>query len=315
MAEAKKTNYGNESISSLKGADRVRKRPGVIFGSDGLDGCEHAVFEILSNSIDEAREGYGDMINVTVMLLIIVGGIGFLVWDELVRIRRAKKWSVYTKLVLITTAALLIGGTLLFCLLEWNNPKTLGAMTVPQKLTAAFCQSVTTRTAGFAGIDQGALTDSGKAVTMLLMLIGGSSGSTAGGLKTVTFIVLMLFLWSRLTGKDSVNVFHRTIPGKQILNAVTLCGLMILLAFFGGTVICATSPASFSDGLFESISALATVGLSTGITPLLSVPAQLLIILYMYFGRVGILTLSLGFLQEKASQNKIKYAETNLLIG
>ena len=259
--------------------------------------------------------GTDTVVVLTLSALIIVGGIGFLVWDELVRIRRAKKWSVYTKLVLITTAALLIGGTLLFCLLEWNNPKTLGAMTVPQKLTAAFFQSVTTRTAGFAGIDQGALTDSGKAVTMLLMLIGGSSGSTAGGLKTVTFIVLMLFLWSRLTGKDSVNVFHRTIPGKQILNAVTLCGLMILLAFFGGTVICATSPASFSDGLFESISALATVGLSTGITPLLSVPAQLLIILYMYFGRVGILTLSLGFLQEKASQNKIKYAETNLLIG
>lgn len=259
--------------------------------------------------------GTDAVVVLTLSALIIIGGIGFLVWDELVRIRRAKKWSVYTKLVLITTAALLIVGTLLFCLLEWNNPKTLGAMTVPQKLTAAFFQSVTTRTAGFAGIDQGALTDSSKAVTMLLMLIGGSSGSTAGGLKTVTFIVLMLFLWSRLTGKDSVNVFHRTIPGKQILNAVTLCGFMILLSFFGGAVICATSPASFSDGLYESISALATVGLSTGITPLLSVPAQFLIILYMYFGRVGILTLSLGFLQEKASQNKIKYAETNLLIG
>ena len=120
------------------------------------------------------------------------------------------------------------------------------------------------------------------------------------------------FLMSKTVRPPKVD---GVISSDEYANAVTLCGLMILLAFFGGTVICATSPASFSDGLFESISALATVGLSTGITPLLSVPAQLLIILYMYFGRVGILTLSLGFLQEKASQNKIKYAETNLLIG
>ena len=260
---------------------------------------------------------YGTDVVVVAVLsaLIVLGGIGFLVWDEVMRIRSPKKWSVYTKLVLISTGTLILGGMALFCLLEWNNPNTLGAMTVPQKLIAAFFQSVTTRTAGFAGIDQGMLTDGGKAVTMVLMLIGGSSGSTAGGLKTVTFFVLMLFLWSRLTGKTTVSIFNRTIPEKQILNAVTIAGFMILLSFFGGTVICATSPASFIDGLYESVSALATVGLTTGITPSLSVAAQLLIIVYMYFGRVGILTISLGFLQEKTAHNKIKYAETNLLIG
>lgn len=260
---------------------------------------------------------YGTDVVVVAVLsaLIVLGGIGFLVWDEVLRIRNPKKWSVYTKLVLISTGTLLLGGMALICLLEWNNPDTLGPMTVPQKLIAAFFQSVTTRTAGFAGIDQGMLTDGGKAVTMVLMLIGGSSGSTAGGLKTVTFFVLMLFLWSRLTGKRTVNIFNRTIPENQILNAVTIAGFMILLSFFGGAVICTTSPAGFIDGLYEAISALATVGLTTGITPKLSVAAQLLIIVYMYFGRVGILTISLGFLQEKPVHNKIKYAETNLLIG
>lgn len=248
-------------------------------------------------------------------LLIVIGGIGFLVWDEILRIRSPKRWSVYTKLVLITSGVLLLAGTLLICATEWNNPKTLGDMTVPEKLIAAFFQSVTTRTAGFAGIDQGGLTDGGKAVTMFLMLIGGSSGSTAGGLKTVTFIVLFLFLWARLRGKDSVEVFHRTIPGGSVLNALTVFGVMTVLAFFGGTLICSTSPVSFTDGLYESISALATVGLTTGITPQISVVSQFLMILYMYFGRVGILTICLGFLQKKPSEKQYKYAETDLLIG
>ena len=246
--------------------------------------------------------------------LIIIGGIGFLVWDEIYRIRNPRKWSVYTKLVLIAAATLLLGGMLLFCLLEWNNPATLGPMTFWQKLTAAFFQSSTSRTAGFAAVDQGLLTDGGKAVTMFLMLIGGSSGSTAGGLKTVTFLVLVLFLYARLRGKNTVHVFHRTIPQKQVLDAMTLFGVMIALAFFGACVICSTSPVSFTNGLYESVSALATVGLTTGITPSLSIPAKLLMILYMYFGRVGILTISLGFLQKKEA-DRYQYAQTTLLIG
>ena len=246
--------------------------------------------------------------------LIILGGIGFLVWDEIFRVRKAKKWSVYTKLVLLTTGALLLGGMALFCLMEWNNPATLGSMTVGQKLAAAFFQSSTVRTAGFAAVDQGRLTDGGKAVSMFLMLIGGSSGSTAGGLKTVTFIVLVLFLRARLRGGSTVHVFCRTIPQKQVLDAMTLFGTMVVLAFFGACVICATSPVSFTNGLYESVSALATVGLTTGITPALSVPAKLLMILYMYFGRVGILTISLGFLQTKDA-DRYQYAQTTLLIG
>lgn len=260
--------------------------------------------------------GKDPFVCITLALLIILGGIGFLVWDELIRVRSPKKWSVYTKLVLGTTAALLLAGTVLTLVTEWDNPATLGTMNVPEKINAAFFQSATLRTAGFAGIDQGGLTEAGKGVSIFFMLIGGSSGSTAGGLKTVTFVVLVLFLLSRARGKKTVSVSHRTIPDKYVLDAITIFGIMVGLLFAGAVVLCATTPGiSFSDALYETTSAIATVGLTTGITPTLSVPAKLLLILYMYFGRVGVLTISLGFLREKPANNQYQYAHTNLLIG
>ena len=255
------------------------------------------------------------VICLTLSALIILGGLGFLVWDEVLRGWHPKKWSVYTKLVLITTSILVFGGMVTFCLLEWNNPATLGPLSVPGKLLAAFFQSATLRTAGFAGIDQGALSPAGKAVSIFMMLIGGSSGSTAGGLKTVTFVVLIVFVWNRVRGRQTISVFHRTISDDQVLNAVTLFIHLVILAFFGAILICATSPVSFEDSLFETVSALATVGLTAGATPRLSLIAKLMIIVFMYFGRVGILTLSFGFLKKKPSGEQFKYANTDLLIG
>ena len=255
------------------------------------------------------------VIILTLSALIIVGGLGFLVWDEVLRSGKNKRWSVYTKLVLITTGVLLLGGTILFCLLEWSNPSTFGPLSVPQKILAAFFQSSTLRTAGFAGVDQGMLTHGGKAVSIFLMMIGGSSGSTAGGLKTVTFVVLLMFLWNRMRGRYTVSVFHRTISNDHVLNAITIFVLMVLLAFTGATVICATSPVGFSDGLFETVSALGTVGLTAGATPRLSLVAKFMIILFMYFGRVGLLTISFGFLKKKPAGEKYRYANTDLLIG
>ena len=251
----------------------------------------------------------------TLSALVILGGLGFLVWDEVLRERKPRKWSVYTKLVLITTGALLLAGTVLTLIVEWNNPATLGTMTVPQKFLAAFFQSMTLRTAGFAGVDQGLLTSAGKAISISLMLIGGSSGSTAGGLKTVTFVVLLMFLWNRIRGRRTVSVFHRTISDDHVLNAITIFMLMVLLAFFGAAVVCATSPVGFADALFETVSALGTVGLTAGATPRLSLFSQFMIILFMYFGRVGLLTISFGFLRNKPSGEKYKYANTDLLIG
>lgn len=251
----------------------------------------------------------------TLMGLIAVGGLGFFVWEEVVRVHNFRKFSVYTKLVLITTTVLILSGAVCICALEWDNPGTLGSMTTGQKILNGLFQSVTTRTAGFAAIDQAKLTEAGKVVTTVLMFVGGSSGSTAGGMKTVTLVVLLLFMAAKARGKASVCVFHRTIPDGQVLNAMTIASIMVMLSLFGGIFICATSPVSFTDGLYEAVSALATVGLTAGVTPSLSIPAQLLMIIYMYFGRVGVLTISLGFLMGKRAEERFRYAQTNLLIG
>ena len=254
---------------------------------------------------------------IVLMLLITVGGLGFLVWQELATVRSFKKFSVYTKLVLIATGVIILLGAGLTLLLEWNNPNTLGPMPVWQKILNAFFQAVTLRTAGFVAIDQGALTEGTKAVSLVIMLIGGSSGSTAGGLKTVTFVVLALFIWSKARGRSTVNVFKRTIPQAKAMDATIIFLIMTGLAFFGGFFIAATSPVpvSFTDGLYEAVSAIATVGLTTGITPVMGVAAQLLMIAFMYFGRVGILTISLGFLMGDKAEDRFRYADTNLLIG
>ena len=251
----------------------------------------------------------------TLGVLVMLGGLGFFVWEEVVRLHSWKKFSVYTRLVLVASAVLLIGGSIIFCLLEWNNPTTLGAMPIGDKLLNGIFQSITVRTAGFAAIDQAGLTDAGKAAGMVLMLIGGASGSTAGGVKMVTAVVLLLFLWSRMRGKNTVCVYKRTIPASQVIDAMTIVMIVVGLAFFGGIFISATSPVSFVDGLYESVSALATVGLTAGATGSLSLPAKILMIVYMYFGRVGVLTLSLGFLMGDQAQERYRYAETNLLIG
>lgn len=251
----------------------------------------------------------------TLGALVVLGGLGFLVWQDIAEKRSWKKLSVYSRLVLLATAMLIVSGWALICILEWNNPKTLGNLSVGSKLLGGLFQSITLRTAGFDAINQAGLTQGGKAVSMVLMLIGGSSGSTAGGLKTVTFLVVLLFIWARARGRSNVSAFCRTIPQEQALNAMTISLMMVLLSVLGGIFVCATSPVSFTDGLFEAISALATVGLTAGATGLLSVPAKILIIIFMYFGRVGVLTISLGFLSGEQAMERFRYAQTNLLIG
>ena len=334
------------SLTDLRGVVRLQKL--VLFGSLGIQtagalllfvrflpeygpwtalkwGVFHSVSAFCNAGFDilgSVQPGIGMMefqsdpvVLLTLSALIVVGGLGFLVWQELATERSFRKFSVYTKLVLITTGFLLLGGTVLFCILERNNPNTLGAMSPGDRILNAFFQSVTVRTAGFASIDQAALTDGGKAVATVLMLIGGSSGSTAGGVKTVTMVVLLLFIAARARGKETVCVFKRTIPSSQVMDAMTIITILVGLAMFGSIFICATSPFTFVDALFESVSALATVGLTAGGTPLLSVPAQILIIIYMYFGRVGVLTIALGFLMGDKAQERFQYAQTKLLIG
>ena len=255
------------------------------------------------------------IICLTLMALVTIGGLGFLVWEEMARVRSFKKFSVYTKLVLIMTGGILLIGTVVILLLEWNNPNTFGNMPVWQKLMNAFFQTGTLRTAGFVTVDQGALRDATKVFSILIMLVGGSSGSTAGGLKTVTIVVLLLFIWAKARGKESVHVFKRNIPGAKAVDAMTLTFITVMLSVFGGMLICTVAPVSFLDGWYEAVSAICTVGLTAAGTPALGVVAQGMIIAFMYFGRVGILTLSLGFLMGNRAKDRFQYADTNLLIG
>ena len=280
------------------------------FCNAGFDimGSEHPGMSVIPYNTDP-------VVCLTLSALVILGGLGFFVWEELIRVRRFKDLSVYSKLVLVITGSLLLLGTVGYLLLEWNNPGTIGNMTFAQKVLAAFFQSMTMRTAGFSGVDQAALTEAGKLFSVLLMLVGGSSGSTAGGMKTVTLMVMILFIWARLRGRENVTVFKKTIPNSQVLDAMTITVIMVALAVFGGLFVSINSGFSVVDSLFEAASAIATVGSSCAGSANLGLLSKYLIIVYMYFGRVGILTISLGFMMDNRVKDRFRYAQTKLLIG
>lgn len=280
------------------------------FCNAGFDimGSEHPGMSVIPYNTDP-------VVCLTLSALVILGGLGFFVWEELIRVRRFKDLSVYSKLVLVITGSLLLLGTVGYLLLEWNNPGTIGNMTFAQKVLAAFFQSMTMRTAGFSGVDQAALTEAGKLFSVLLMLVGGSSGSTAGGMKTVTLMVMILFIWARLRGRENVTVFKKTIPNSQVLDAMTITVIMVALAVFGGLFVSINSGFSVVDSLFEAASAIATVGSSCAGSANLGLLSKYLIIVYMYFGRVGIVTISLGFMMDNRVKDRFRYAQTKLLIG
>ena len=259
----------------------------------------------------------GDVaINLTLTALIVIGGLGFFVWNDLLMLRQKNhRLRVHTRLVLWTTAILLVGGTLAILTLEWNNPATLGGLPVEKKILAAFFQSGTTRTAGFAAVDQGSLTGSGKLVSMLLMLVGGSSGSTAGGIKTVSVALLFLMSYSVLRNHKETVLFGRRIPQQQMASAASIALLVSGLGLMGGMILSATNGLALSDCLYESISAICTVGLSTGITAGLNLGSKILLIVYMFFGRVGIMTISFAFMTKIPPDNAVRHPDARVLIG
>ncbi len=279
----------------------------------------NAGFDILGFITPGASLGAyrGDVVvNLTLSVLIAIGGLGFFVWNDLLMLRQKNhRLSVHTRLVLWTTGILLVGGTLAILALEWNNPATLGDMTVGKKILAAFFQSGTTRTAGFAAVDQGSLTGSGKLVAMLLMLVGGSSGSTAGGIKTVSVALLFLMSYSVLRNHKETVLFGRRIPQQQMASAASIALLVSGLGLMGGVILSATNGLALSDCLYESISAICTVGLSTGITAGLNLGSKILLIVYMFFGRVGIMTISFAFMTKIPPDNAVRRPEARVLIG
>lgn len=256
------------------------------------------------------------LVNLTVMGLIIIGGLGFFVWNDLLLHRCSwRRLSVHTKLVIVLTAVLLLGGGCGILLVEWGNPRTLGNLPLGEKILAAMFQSTTTRTAGFFTVDQGALTGSGKLISTLLMFVGGSSGSTAGGIKTVTVGILFLTAIRGFRGHGEVVVFGRKIAQDQVRSALCIFLLVVSLGLLGGVVLSASNGLPLGDSLYETVSAICTVGLSTGITAGLNLGSKLLLIAYMFFGRVGILTISFAFMTTLPPDNAIRRPETRVLIG
>lgn len=269
-------------------------------------------------------------INIVIMILIIIGGIGFTVWDDVLakikflfsrQMKQKSNFSLHTKLALIFTGALLLSGTLFFLVAEYNNPNTLGILTFPYKLLASSFQSVTLRTAGFATITQNGMTESSKLFCSLFMIIGGSPGGTAGGIKTVTLLVVLCSVWSIVKGRTKIVAFGRTIPALTIQKALTVIVLMVSLLFVGTIILTITEdptvfPHSVSDLIFEVSSALGTVGLSTGITPFLSEIGKFVLMLCMFIGRTGPITLIISLSDDPQIGNEtIKYPSEDVIIG
>jgi trk system potassium uptake protein TrkH len=227
-------------------------------------------------------------------ILLVLGGLGFAIVGDAVASRRWSRMALETKLVITTTVALLVGGTVLIGLIEWANPLTLGAMPTEQRVLNAFFESATLRTAGFTALDTGALVESTLFVVMALMFIGGASGSTAGGIKVNTFAVLLIAIVSTVKGEPSATAFGRRIKHEIVYRALAVLILSIGFVFLVGLGLTLTTDATFVQTLFEAVSAFGTVGASTGITPELSDPARLITTVAMFIGRLGPLTLVLA---------------------
>lgn len=248
------------------------------------------------------------LVNLVIMSLIIIGGIGFIVWDDLSRNKlHFRKYMLQTKIVLVTTAILVFGGGLLFYLLERNH--LLVGMNTSGKILTSLFSSVTARTAGFNTTDTAALTDGSKLLTIILMFIGGSPGSTAGGIKTTTLVVLLLCVHSNIKQTYGINIFGRRLENDAVKRAGTILTINLLLAVTASLAIMAIQPLGFSDILFETFSAIGTVGMTTGITRALHPVSRCIIILLMYCGRIGSLSFALAFVQSKRKPHVQQPAE------
>lgn len=257
---------------------------------------------------------YDDIVvNLVIMSLIIIGGIGFIVWDDVSRHKfHVKKYLLHTKIVLVTTAVLIIGGAVLFFLFEREN--LLADMSIKGQVLSSLFGSVTTRTAGFNTTDTGAYTQATRLLMVVLMFIGGSPGSTAGGIKTTTTVVLLLIVISNLRSKPELNIFGRRLDEDEVKKASTVFLINLFLAIVSVTAICAMQPFSLDDVLFEVGSAIGTVGMTTGITRDLTLASRYIIIILMYCGRIGSMSFALSFLERK-KQAAIKFPKERITIG
>jgi trk system potassium uptake protein TrkH len=251
----------------------------------------------------------------TTAALIIIGGLGFAVWIEIYNFKGIKKLSFHTKMVLTITLILLTTGALLMFIFEFNNPGTMKEMNLKDKLLNSFFASVTPRTAGFNSISTADMTAAGKLLTIILMFIGGSSGSTAGGIKTTTFGVLVFTLISTIKGREDTEVFRRRISKETVYKSFAIFSIALALVLSVTMILSITEISQpFEYLLYEATSAFGTVGLTLGLTPKLSIIGKIVIILTMYCGRVGPLTVAVALTKAKKKPN-YKYPEDKILVG
>lgn len=272
----------------------------------------NAGFDITGNSMIPFA---GDIsVNIIISLLVIIGGIGFSVLIDVTKNKRIKKFNIHTKMVLSITALLLIIGMFSFLIIEFNNPNTIGDMSGRNKIISSFFQSVVPRTAGFNSVNISSVLDTTSFFMIILMFIGGSPGSTAGGVKTTTIGTLILTTVSIIRGNRDVVVYKKRINEDVINRSLAIIVVSMVLIIVVASVLTITEEFIFLDVLFETTSAFATVGLSRGITPDLSSMGKIIITLTMYAGRVGPLTMAFAFAQKNKAK-KYRYAEGNIIVG
>lgn len=268
-----------------------------------LNGTEAVPFASMTEYCDSP------LINVVLMLLIIVGGIGFLTWDDLkTNLWHFKKYRMQTKIILVVSAILIILPACFFFFSEFSH------LPVGKRIWASLFQAVTPRTAGFNTVNIADISDVGKTIILILMLVGGSPGSTAGGMKTTTLAVVFLTSLSVFTKKESPHLFGRRISDEAVKSAATIFQIYLFMFVTGGMVISYIEGVPLFDALFEAASAIGTVGLSVGITPDLGLVSRLILICLMFFGRVGGLTVIFAALSEKKAVNS-RYPEEKITVG
>lgn len=277
----------------------------------------NAGFDLIGNFRSMVPFQESLVVNFTVIGLIIIGGIGFIVQAEVYQHRSFKKFSLHSKVAVITTGILIVAGFIIFFLLEYNNPNTMGPLSLKGKMLSSLFASVTPRTAGFNTIATDQMTAPSKLITIVMMYIGASPGSTGGGIKTTTFTLLLMSVVAFIKGRCDTEIFERRVPFNIVSRALAILlisGTLIILNLF---VLSITEiGAEFLEILFESVSAFGTVGLSLGLTTRLSSIGRVIIILTMFAGRVGPLTLTLAVAQNHHKNcGSIRYPEDKILIG
>lgn len=264
------------------------------------------------------------MINFVTCMLIILGGIGYIVWWDLLRVVKNIKnqklkcfrnLTLHSKIALSVTGILLVSGAVLYFIFEFHNPKTMGELSLFGKVQASVFQSVTTRTAGFATVPQQDLTDASAIVSLMLMFIGGSPVGTAGGVKTVTIAILVMSAFATIRNDEDVVLFRRRISKQAIGKAVAVVSMSFIIAFTSTVLLSAVSGAPALDVLYETFSATATVGLTRNLTPTLNVWGKLIVIVTMYLGRVGPISLVIAFNTKNRKRNIIKNPIEEISVG